>query len=60
MNGWILNSEHYAPQRRKREYIGWFKRPLFSIEPLQKLTEDKEFGICKGHYLIDSASFATW
>ncbi|WP_250908541.1 DNA cytosine methyltransferase [Escherichia coli] len=29
MNGWILNSEHYAiPQRRKKGYIGWFKRPF--------------------------------
>ncbi|MCF1238560.1 DNA (cytosine-5-)-methyltransferase [Escherichia coli] len=43
MNGWILNSEHYAiPQRRKRVILVGSNDPLFSIEPPQKLTEDKE------------------
>lgn len=54
MDGWVLNSEHYAiPQRRKRVILLGSNDPLFSIEPPKKLTEDKESWISVSRALSD-------
>ncbi|MGL5900890.1 MAG: DNA (cytosine-5-)-methyltransferase [Lactobacillaceae bacterium] len=54
MNGWVLNSEHYAiPQRRKRVILVGSNDPLFSIEPPEKLTEQKDSWVSVKQALSD-------
>ncbi|MDU1059507.1 MAG: DNA (cytosine-5-)-methyltransferase [Leclercia adecarboxylata] len=54
MDGWVLNSEHYAiPQRRKRVILVGSNDPLFSIEPPKKLTEAKDSWVSVKQALSD-------